>query len=458
MQISIIIIYSPQPHLHLRPQPQPPALPRHRPHAQRPLDATPHDLAARRRHLVVIANLPLPLLPRIGRLLELPDLPRPHEPQTPRRAHEHHAREDLRVQIHPLRALPAQLQPDHLGERARHDQRDPEQTQRRRQHPQPHDLGRDGRDRRPQRARDAAAQQREQDQHAVALRGDPDGEAEHAARRRAQEAHVDAAERVAEVPDERAPDGLPQVQHRADDAGLLRREPDAHGVVGQREEQVDVADHAEAAPGEGQQELWAAQQARVEGVVDGADGGVAVLEEERRDGAGDAGDDAEDAEGPGQTEVPDHGAGGQGVDEAADAGAGGADAVREGAAAGEPLWDDADGAVEDEAEAEAEADALGEEELPDGRGPGGAEQRGGLEDDAQPDGRADAPALDHVGGGGGDGLGHGDREAADEGVLEGRGAGVGVVGEVVGEEDAVGLGGRLADKYRGRKEGRDARS
>ena len=87
----------------------------------------------------------------------------------------------------------------------------------------------------------------------------------------------------------------------------------------------------------------------------------------------------------------------------------------------------------------AETDALREEQLPEGGGEGGTGEGGGDEQDADEHRGAGAvePGRDGDGRGGHEGLRDG--EAADEGELEGCGARVGVVREVVGEEDAEGL-------------------
>lgn len=87
----------------------------------------------------------------------------------------------------------------------------------------------------------------------------------------------------------------------------------------------------------------------------------------------------QDAERPRQPEVAQHRVGRERVRQPAEARARGADAVGERAPPREPLREKPDGAREEEAHAGAEGDALGEDEVPDLRGEGGADEGGAVE-------------------------------------------------------------------------------
>lgn len=164
---------------------------------------------------------------------------------------------------------------------------------------------------------------------------------------------------------------MTEVEDGGDGGGLGGGEADAVGVVGEGEEEDDVGQHAEPAVGEEEEVFGAFEEGHVEGELRRADLLVAVFHQQGADGVDGEGDDAEHAEGPGEPDGADHGAGREGVGQPAEAGAGGRDAVRETPACREPLGYDADGAHEEEAHAEAEAEALGEEEMPDFGGEGG---------------------------------------------------------------------------------------
>lgn len=86
--------------------------------------------------------------------------------------------------------------------------------------------------------------------------------------------------------------------------------------------------------------------------------------------------DRQDAERPGQPQLPQHGVGGERVRQPAEAGARGADAVGERAPRREPLRDEPHRAREEEAHAGAEGDALRQDQVPDARGEGGADESG----------------------------------------------------------------------------------
>ena len=69
----------------------------------------------------------------------------------------------------------------------------------------------------------------------------------------------------------------------------------------------------------------------------------------------------------------------------------------------------------------------------------GSEERGGLEEGAEQHYGPEAVQTHEDGDEGRDEHGHAEVEAAEEGVVDGGGRGEEVVGEVVGEVDAVGL-------------------
>ena len=149
----------------------------------------------------------------------------------------------------------------------------------------------------------------------------------------------------------------------------------------------------------------------------GADLGIAVAHEVRGCDVDGEGDDAEDAEGPGQAEGIDHLLRCEGVDQAAEPGAGGGDGVSEAALACEPLRDNADAADEEEADADAEADALGEQELVFLVREAGGDKGEGLEEDAHVQADAGAVEVHCMRGQRGDDHGQGDGETSDEGVV-----------------------------------------
>lgn len=136
------------------------------------------------------------------------------------------------------------------------------------------------------------------------------------------------------------------------------REAHALRVVGERKHGNDVSDHRKEPPRHVQPKLRLLEQREVEGDVDGADGLVAVPDDQADCPVHHKGKDGDDAKGPLESQVLDHGVGGQGVDEAAEAGAAGRQGVGEGPTLREPLGDDADGRGKAEAKTDAKADSL----------------------------------------------------------------------------------------------------
>jgi len=165
---------------------------------------------------------------------------------------------------------------------------------------------------------------------------------------------------------------------------------------------------------------------------------VAIAKEQRTDGVDDEGEDGEDAKGPGQAQVLEHGLRGQTVDQPAQAGPGGGKAIGKRAMGSEPLGGNADAGDEEKAHAPAEAQALGEEQVADARGEAGGDEGRGLQEHANEEGGAGAEEAGGAGGNRGDDEGLGDGEAPDEGVVQRCCAREQVVGEVVGQEDGVG--------------------
>ena len=140
----------------------------------------------------------------------------------------------------------------------------PSNTQRTRQIPQPHNLRRNRRSRRPKCARHHPAHEAKENQHTKALCKDPYKQTKHADEECHAARHVQPSDGVREVAYWGATKGLAEVENGADDAALLGGETDGAGVGGEGEEEDDVAEHAEDAEGEEGYELGFAEEGGVE--------------------------------------------------------------------------------------------------------------------------------------------------------------------------------------------------
>lgn len=158
---------------------------------------------------------------------------------------------------------------------------------------------------------------------------------------------------------------------------MLRRQPDAASVVREREEQEDIAQHAEKTPTNNQPKLELLKQMIVKGQVCGADLLVAISEQDGADEVDDKLGDGKDTEGPRQSEVLYHDLGRQTVDktcevpltrnpwqyprrkrQTSNTATASRDTIGHAPPLREPLWDDANRADELEAHAPTEADPL----------------------------------------------------------------------------------------------------
>ena len=155
------------------------------------------------------------------------------------------------------------------------------------------------------------------------------------------------------------------VEHGGRERPLARRKAHRQGIVGDGENDNDIAEDTEEAPAEKQPELGFLEEILMERDVDGADGLVPVPHDQTACSIHHEGEDGQDPKGPGQAEVGDHGIGRQGVGQAAKARPAGGDRVRERAVLGEPLRDHTDRGSKAKAEAETETHTLAEEEMPD---------------------------------------------------------------------------------------------
>lgn len=166
------------------------------------------------------------------------------------------------------------------------------------------------------------------------------------------------------------------VEHGGGERSLACRETDLLGVVGDGEDNDDIAHEGEESPADEQPVVEQTEDVLVEGDGDGTDRLVPVSHNQAAAAVHDEGDDGQDPERPGQAEVRDHGVGAQRVNETAKTGAAGGHRISEGASLDEPLGDHADCGGEAKAQAQTEAHTLAEEKMPDVGGKRGANEGG----------------------------------------------------------------------------------
>lgn len=201
-----------------------------------------------------------------GLALGVGDLPAAQQEQGQGADDEHAAGEDLRAEevADGSRGAVDELHGDGLGEGGGHDEGEEDGAQDAAELDEPGDLGQHGAHGAPERPHRHADQQRERDQHRVAVRRDPDREAQERANPRHRHRHVDAPDLVAVVPDHGPPDAQAEVEHGLHDGALRGVQPDRRGVRGQAVEQGDVAQLRHEAPAHDEQDLDAAEVVRVE--------------------------------------------------------------------------------------------------------------------------------------------------------------------------------------------------
>jgi hypothetical protein len=126
-------------------------------------------------------------------LVELAHLPGAQEPDEDEGGEVHEADEELGAAV----GAAADLEDNDLGKGGGQDEDDPGQGQGRGKQLQAHDLGQDGGRRRPDDARAGARQQGKDDAGGQGKRKDPEHQAQHADKGRAEPGHVEAADGVA---------------------------------------------------------------------------------------------------------------------------------------------------------------------------------------------------------------------------------------------------------------------
>lgn len=266
--------------LHLLP------LPQVNPHPppRRPTGQTPHVFRLTccfclHLHRIHSSNIHAPAL---GHILQLANLPPTQENHTHRRSQIHEAGKKLRAKI--VAVLKRHnLKSDGLAKGARQHEHDPNDVESRGDVLEADDLGGDGRDGGPEGACDCTAEDGVEDEDAVRGCKDPYDEGEEAGKSGHESGHVYAADPVGEVAYGGTAAGLTEIQERGDEGALGGGEADRGGVVGEREEQDDVGEHAEPAEAEEEQELGFAEEGEVKGELAGADYFVAVADQEGAD-------------------------------------------------------------------------------------------------------------------------------------------------------------------------------
>jgi hypothetical protein len=146
-----------------------------------------------------------------------------------------------------------------------------------------------------------------------------------------------------------------------------------------------------------------------------------------------------DAQCPGNAQLLNHSLDGKRHCQATDARSCRGDAVCEAAPLAEPLRDNGEARDIDEATAHTNEEALRQEELPDLICERGRDESTGQADDAGGEGELDVKVAAGLGSDGCHEHGHGEVEAADEGVVKGCSAREDIIVDVVGEEDTVRL-------------------
>lgn len=200
-----------------------------------------------------------------GLHLGVGDLPTTKQEQRQSTNNEHTSNEDLGgEEVAERRGAPSELHGDGLGEGSGDHEREEDRAQDAAELDEPRHLGQHGAHRAPERAHRHADQQRERDEHPVAVRGDPEREDQERADPRHRHGHVDPPHLVAVVPDDGPPDPEAEVEHGLDDGALVRVQPDRRGVRGQTVKQGNVTKLGHEAPTHDEQDLDASEMARIE--------------------------------------------------------------------------------------------------------------------------------------------------------------------------------------------------
>ena len=214
---------------------------------------------------------------------------------------------------------------------------------------------------------------------------------------------------------------------------------------GQREirqgiKQRGVAQHADEGPQQQEPDVVPRQQRHVKGVLRRRHDVVAVADHDDREAYHQKGNEPCNPQRPAQGYIFDHPVRGERKNDTADPGPSGGDPVGQAASFEEPLREDGHTRDVDAADADPDQCALGEVQLPRSNSERGRDEPASEAEHAEDHRRTSSIPTRQIGDEWGHQHGGSEVEAADEGEIEGAGAGEGVGSQVVGEVDPVGLG------------------